>query len=73
VLLETVLPRDFKRFKSFVVWRNTLHNALLHSLVQGVRDSWRAPEKGPQPSAQQLLARWAGLGRRLVRVRETTR
>jgi hypothetical protein len=60
VLLETVLPRDFKRFKSFAVWRDTLHNALLHSLLQGVRDSWRPAAggpAGPPASAQQLMAR----------------
>ncbi|KIZ05819.1 hypothetical protein MNEG_2138 [Monoraphidium neglectum] len=70
VLLETVLPKDFKRFKSFVAWRDTLQNAVLQTLLQGVRDSWRPPQPrdgeaaAPAPSAQQLLARLKGSLRR---------
>ncbi|KAI8470006.1 MAG: hypothetical protein J3K34DRAFT_521690 [Monoraphidium minutum] len=68
VLLETVLPKDFKKFKSFVAWRDTLCNALLQALLQGVRDSWRpppGPEGAQPPSAQRLLARLKGSLRRV--------
>lgn len=48
------------RFRSFVVWRDTLSHVLLTTLAQSVRDSWSPP---PQqlgvnaPTAQQLMAK----------------
>ena len=67
VMLETVLPRDFDRFKSFVAWRDTLHNALLQTLLQGVRDSWVEEDAGGgaggasgEQSARALVARLKG-------------
>lgn len=57
-LLGVVLPKDFSRFRSFVVWRDTLSHVLVQTLAQSVRDSWQQPASGsPQPSAQQLMAR----------------
>eukprot|EP00878_Enallax_costatus_P006953 GHUV01007287.1.p1 GENE.GHUV01007287.1~~GHUV01007287.1.p1 ORF type:complete len:760 (+),score=222.01 GHUV01007287.1:879-3158(+) len=59
-LLGTVLPKDFNRFRSFVVWRDTLSHVLLASLAQSVRDGWSLPPQQSgvhAPTAQQLMAR----------------
>jgi hypothetical protein len=55
-MLGIVLPKDFKRFRSFVEWRTTLGHVLVETLLQGVRDSWQPPPE-QQATAQQLLAR----------------
>eukprot|EP00879_Flechtneria_rotunda_P024770 GHRR01026279.1.p1 GENE.GHRR01026279.1~~GHRR01026279.1.p1 ORF type:complete len:285 (+),score=108.08 GHRR01026279.1:633-1487(+) len=56
-LLGVVLPKDFKRFRSFVVWRDTLSHVLLATLAQSVRDGWLTPFEGNPSSAKQLMAR----------------
>ncbi len=54
-MLGLVLPKDFTKFKSFVVWRDTLSHVLLATAQQAVRDAW-APKDG-SANAQRLLAR----------------
>ena len=55
-LLGVVLPKDFKRFKSFVVWRDTLAHVLVMSLAHSVRYGWIQKE-GQTVTGQQLMAR----------------
>jgi hypothetical protein len=57
-MLGVVLPRDFSRFRTFVLWRDMLSHVLLASLAQAVADGWQGPAHGP--TAQQLMARWVG-------------
>ncbi|WIA21715.1 hypothetical protein OEZ85_000881 [Tetradesmus obliquus] len=61
-LLGVVLPKDFNRFRSFVVWRDTLSHVLLSTLAASVRDGWQQQHRqqgggSSSPSAQQLMAR----------------
>eukprot|EP00775_Hariotina_reticulata_P003791 gene3791-4049_t len=59
-LLGFVLPKDFKRFRSFVAWKDTLSHVLLATLAHSVRDSWNRQETAgstDSPTAQQLMAR----------------
>lgn len=63
LLLRVVRPRDFRRFRSFVTWRDTLAHVLSATLWQTVRDGWGGGGGGSgsggeeEPHAQQLLAR----------------
>eukprot|EP00882_Tetradesmus_deserticola_P017864 GHRQ01019162.1.p1 GENE.GHRQ01019162.1~~GHRQ01019162.1.p1 ORF type:complete len:202 (+),score=101.15 GHRQ01019162.1:54-608(+) len=58
-LLGVVLPKDFNRFRSFVVWRDTLSHVLLSTLAASVRDGWQQQQSDgcSTPTAQQLMAR----------------
>lgn len=64
-LLVQVRPKDFKKFKDFVKWRDTMTTVIVHTMKESIGNG-QVDENTTEEEITELMAKFKGAIRRMV-------